>query len=554
MKSIRTRIITTFIVSILTIFMVLAAVGVYYIIVAINMHTDQSMRLLIEEKSGELNTYFSGVERTVEVLENYLHAETDYDKYESDDQYRGELIDDLRDLALSSATIVDNVESVYFRPDPEKYGGTSGFFLTEVSEGELKSVTPTDILSYDEDDIEHVGWYYQAIKSDKAIWMEPYSNENISVYIMSYVVPVYIGSDFLGVLGVDIDMSLVHQTIDRLNYDSSTGMLMSSAGNLLYHKDYPGGLLKDEFTDEISEASQFFTSEYIGTGENYKYVAARRTNRIIVSRLDNGMILAIYTPESELFGVQYRMMFQLAMVFIAALIIVIVVSVKVTGRIVTPIRELTAASSRIAQGELGQEIAYQSDDEIGSLADSIRKISVELKVYIDYIHEQAYLDAMTGVYNKAAYMVEEARLERLIREDMAAFSIYVFDVNGLKRMNDTKGHEYGDMMIKDAALNIKAVFDSGQVYRIGGDEFIAFAPELTDEEIRRQFARFDEQLRVFNSENEKYEEDLAISKGVAVYSAGMDADFASVFARADEDMYRCKEEYYRKHGGRRRTD
>jgi diguanylate cyclase (GGDEF)-like protein len=177
---------------------------------------------------------------------------------------------------------------------------------------------------------------------------------------------------------------------------------------------------------------------------------------------------------------------------------------------------------------------------------------VELKDYIDYIHGQAYLDGMTGIRNKAAWLTEESRLDRLIRENMAAFTVYVFDVNGLKVMNDTKGHEYGDMMIKDAALLIRTVFGAEKVYRIGGDEFAALSELSSEEESKRQLARFDEKLREFNLENDKYEEDLAISKGVAVYHPDRDGNFANVFGRADEDMYRCKAKYYETHGDRRR--
>ena len=65
----------------------------------------------------------------------------------------------------------------------------------------------------------------------------------------------------------------------------------------------------------------------------------------------------------------------------------------------------------------------------------------ELQEYISYIHAQAYTDAMTGVGNKAAYMDRIKLLDRKIHEHMADFAVIVFDVNGLKRVNDSFGHE-----------------------------------------------------------------------------------------------------------------
>ncbi|MCR4960268.1 MAG: diguanylate cyclase [Lachnospiraceae bacterium] len=530
----------------------MATIGVYYLISAIELHSSQSMELLSEQKTKELDTYFMGVERAVGVLEAYLMDNVNVEEYKSNSSYRRELFENLEDRARNSARIVENVEAVYFRPDASKYGGTSGFFLTAISEGEYKSVAPTDITAYKENDREHVGWYYEPIKKGSSLWMEPYSNENIDVYMISYVTPVYLGSEFLGVVGMDIDMTLVHQVIDTISHLNSTGALVSTEGNLLYHRDYSTGLLKENFTGELLAASYYFSDEYTDTNENYLYSYGSSNYRIMVNKLSNGMMLAISTPEAELFKLRTMFVVRLIIIFVIALVVVLFVSLSITKRIVVPIQELTMVSSRIAKGELGQEIHVQSNDEIGSLADSIRKISVELKEYIDYIHGQAYLDAMTGVKNKAAYIAEENRLERLIREKMASFTIYVFDVNGLKRMNDTKGHEYGDMMIKDAALMIRNSFETDRVFRIGGDEFVVFADAESEDDIRRQMARFDEELRIFNAENVKYDNELAISKGAAVYNADTDIDFAAVFGRADEEMYRCKELYYKKHGDRRR--
>lgn len=552
MKSIRIRVFATFFGTILGVFLILAALAVYYLGMSIEVNSAEAMQRLSKEKTVELNTYFTGVERAVGSLEDYLLTTVDSRSYHVSSAYRQKIYDDLEARAVSAASIINIAESVYFRPDPKMYGETAGFFLTKTDDQTLKSLTPTNLLAYDEADTEHVGWYYKPIENGGPLWMEPYSNANVGMYMTSYVVPVYLGNDFLGIVGMDLDMTLLHQTIDQQSYADSVGALISQNGNLLYHRDYPGGVLKEEFTGELLQESAYFAEEYAGTGIAYQYISDGSAYRVIVSRLGNGMLFAVSVPESALFSLRNGMLIQLILIFIAALAIVLAISIRLTGRIVSPIRELTEASARIAKGELGQEIEYHSDDEIGSLADSIRKITVELKEYIDYIHGQAYLDVMTGVRNKAAYLEEEARLERLIFEKMASFTIYVFDVNGLKRMNDSKGHEYGDMLLKDAALSLRAVFGSNQVYRIGGDEFVALAKETAPDEIERQFARFTEHLRIFNIENDKYDEELSISMGAATYEPETDTEFASVFARADEAMYRCKEEYYQTHGDRRR--
>ncbi|SDB03258.1 sensor domain-containing diguanylate cyclase [Eubacterium oxidoreducens] len=552
MKSIRTKLIVSFMGLVIVMFFVLAIIGVYYLVSAIELHSAKSTDLLIEENTIELNMYFSEVERSVTLLEDYLINIIDYEKFQAGEEYREEIYSQIEERAFATVNIMENVQDVYFRPEPYKYGSTSGFFLNETKDGTYKSITPTDILQYEEDDTEHVGWYYQAINNGEALWMEPYSNENINSYLISYVVPVYEGSDLLGVIGMDIEMTTIHQVINLIDYQNSEGMLVSQEGNLLYHKDYSKGLTKENFPEELQGASTYFSEEYCDTGESYSYRVGSKTYRLKISKLRNNMMLAITTPDSSLYALRKKMMAQLGLIFILVLICGLLAFMHVTRKIVAPIRELISISSRIARGELDQEISYQSDDEIGSLAESIRKISVEQKEYVDYMHKQSYIDVMTGVFNKAAYLAQEARLDRLIQEKMAQFTVFLFDINGLKKMNDTKGHEYGDMLIKDAAINIRAVFGGEQIYRIGGDEFVAIIKNCSREDVMRALARFDEHLRAFNAENDRYEEELAISKGVATYQPDTDMEFASVFARADEDMYRCKAKYYQEHHDRRR--
>ena len=243
---------------------------------------------------------------------------------------------------------------------------------------------------------------------------------------------------------------------------------------------------------------------------------------------------------------------QMILVLGIILVLVLLVAWRVMVRIVRPIQELTAGSSRIARGELNAQITYKSEDEIGKLADSIRMIATELQEYISYIRTQAYTDAMTGVRNKTAYLDLIKLLDKKIQEDMAEFAVAVFDVNGLKRMNDEFGHEQGDMLITDAASAIKKVFGEEQVYRIGGDEFIVVAESMTEQEMGEALSHYDEIVKIFNERNEKYDEPLSMSKGAGFYVRGKDREYNEVFKRADEAMYQDKARHYQGRHDRRR--
>ncbi|MBO4385095.1 MAG: diguanylate cyclase [Clostridia bacterium] len=194
----------------------------------------------------------------------------------------------------------------------------------------------------------------------------------------------------------------------------------------------------------------------------------------------------------------------------------------------------------------------RSADAIGQLSGQIRIMQQKLKDYMDYAHEQAYTDSMTGMGNKAAYLDHIKVLNDEINAGTAAFAIAVFDVNGLKKTNDSFGHECGDRIIIDAAAILRRVFGSGRIYRIGGDEFIVVLGPTTEEELDALIKRLDDEIENFNKNEKRYVMTLSFSGGGAVYHPGDDADFKEVFRRADEAMYNRKNSYYLEKGEARR--
>ena len=115
------------------------------------------------------------------------------------------------------------------------------------------------------------------------------------------------------------------------------------------------------------------------------------------------------------------------------------------------------------------------------------------------------------------------------------FAVVILDVNDLKTVNDTEGHNAGDQYLKDACRVICDVFDHSPVFRIGGDEFAVIAQGSDYEHI-------DELMKQMNDHNAE-----ALKNGGIVIACGMsrsdgDDNVAPVFERADNEMYRNKTE------------
>ncbi len=150
----------------------------------------------------------------------------------------------------------------------------------------------------------------------------------------------------------------------------------------------------------------------------------------------------------------------------------------------------------------------------------------------------AYKDSLTGVRSSHAYKEAKDFLNKRIEEGtLEEFAVVVFDVNGLKIINDTYGHDAGDKTIKNASRLICDEFKHSPVFRIGGDEFVAF---LESEDYRNRHALIDDFVS-------KIEENIRtghviVSCGIEEYHKGKDLSYETIFEQADRKMYENKTE------------
>ena len=148
-----------------------------------------------------------------------------------------------------------------------------------------------------------------------------------------------------------------------------------------------------------------------------------------------------------------------------------------------------------------------------------------------------YIDSLTGAHNRRALDI----FEKEHAEDYP-YGFVMCDINGLKKINDTVGHDCGDDLIADVAACLIEVFGTDRVFRLGGDEFVAYSFAETE-------AEFDKQAETLRGL--LYTRQRSASIG-CVYVKDDLADRMKVKKRAEELMYAEKEEYYRGNNDRRR--
>ena len=152
------------------------------------------------------------------------------------------------------------------------------------------------------------------------------------------------------------------------------------------------------------------------------------------------------------------------------------------------------------------------------------------------IRDVAGRDTLTGVKSKLAYSeAERDYAERMAAGQQDHMALAVLDVNGLKYVNDTLGHQAGDELIQKASRMICMYFAHSPVYRTGGDEFVVL---MQGEDFENREAI----LNLFRKESEAHiaSGDVVVSLGTSDYRPGEDASLQDLFRRADERMYEDK--------------
>ncbi len=143
-------------------------------------------------------------------------------------------------------------------------------------------------------------------------------------------------------------------------------------------------------------------------------------------------------------------------------------------------------------------------------------------------------DMLTGVLNRNEMNHD---MNRLASTAGKAAGVVYADLNRLKNVNDTEGHDAGDRLLRDAANALREVFDDREIYRAGGDEFIMILIGATPESLAQKVA----QLRVAQSHYDRV--NFAIGSALAESCAEIHA----ALQLADERMYEDKRKYYAAH-------
>jgi len=172
------------------------------------------------------------------------------------------------------------------------------------------------------------------------------------------------------------------------------------------------------------------------------------------------------------------------------------------------------------------------------LEELVRTRTRSLEEKSEQLERLASMDPLTEIYNRRKFVdVCEIELSRFARHHHA-FSIFMLDIDDFKKINDTYGHDVGDIVIKKVADTIrKATRGSDYFGRWGGEEFIIMSPD-SDKEGRCILA--EKIVKIIAETEFEKAGNVTMSVGLTTSAEG-DSDLDDIIKRADKGLYKAKE-------------
>ncbi len=262
-------------------------------------------------------------------------------------------------------------------------------------------------------------------------------------------------------------------------------------------------------------------------------------------------------------------LFKLSIIVFLLMLCILYMGMKVVAvRITAPIEKMylclssfkySSDQDRIDNIKKLEALNIRTNPEIQSLYEALLTSTLDSYTYMQEYRlaseklgvasEMAYVDALTGAGNKNAYetMLDQLQ-EKIDKKEDLKMAIMMADINNLKYVNDTFGHEKGDKYIKGCYDVLSAHCRESKIYRIGGDEFVILMSGNDFKNYRQIYidivASFD---KYFNDTGRDPWMRYSASVGITELFS-YDTNLVDAFKRADSAMYMAKSEFKEKYG------
>lgn len=396
MRSIKARILAAVIVCTLLTSLICGGVSIINSRKTVYQDSQKEMMYACANQAEELNAQMGRVEQSVNTAYHVvLQQLTDVQAFKTDKAYVDAFTEIMAQMLYEIGGNTEGALTAYIRYNPEFTEPDSGVFWSRSSDAEkFEALVPTDFSMYSPDDLEHVGWYYIPVNNGKPTWMDPYLNSNINVYMVSYVIPIVIDGESIGIIGMDIDFAKFTATVDNATvFETGSAFLVNPNGNVAYHKAIEAGTAVSQA--DASGVIAGALSDPASEGKPLNYTYQGELKNMCYQTLTNGMKYVLTAPESEMKSAASRITTLIVVGMLIAVAISVVIGVLMGLAITRPITQISDIVSNTAKFNFAKNAnsdkLCKRQDESGNMANSLREMRGSLRSMVADI-QRTYSD------------------------------------------------------------------------------------------------------------------------------------------------------------------
>lgn len=370
----------------------------------IHEQANKNLVYLVDKIKHETDDYFSRAEDSVEDIREIIRVSIDQDrlnkiaptiyKYDKDNipYVRNYINTIISPTLLYFAHNAQGVMSIYFDFDHEllKHKKIIGLWYTDPTMKEKFSEYDNGFASsmYPETkkDLE---WFYRPKKLKKGVWSSPYKDEDIKIDMITYSAPVYVGSEFLGIVGIDISFDKIKNFVYKFKlYKTGKAYIISKDRKVIYSKNYKPltdtSKIDKNLHDCLNKTCSKDTIDL--NNKEIRVIKSFSGKKLFaITKLYNDFFLVIEVPAEELYSEMNKLLVFSTYSLILAILISLLIAIEAYTKIKKMNNQLMHKEKLISMGTMAAEIAHEINNPLGYIncnIDTLKKFIDKLKSFM----------------------------------------------------------------------------------------------------------------------------------------------------------------------------
>lgn|GEM_PF-337717 len=378
----------------------------------IEREAQDKLLMLVESNSRNYDITIAEVETAVQGLAAAANSAFDMEAAKSDPGYLPRYQGMVEDITKRFGELAKGGMGAYVYLDPKLTGNLYGAWFADTSNnGTFEKLDIGDVSEFTPES-EGAAWFYAPVQAGKAMWLEPYTDVDLNIEMVSYVIPMYQGNTLVGVVGIDINFDYFKKSIlEGRVYDTGYLALLDKDYNFLVRPSFKQDTAATGAADAVAQASAASEEKTNLATENngslkhlteniakqeagvleYEYNGIKKL--FAYSHLNNGYILTVDVELEQVLSDMNGLVLLLIILIIIGIAVAIVAALIVGNIITRPITKVTQLVNKTANFDLTEDKSFdsllKSKDETGVMAGAVFEMRKLMKDMVTNLMNQA---------------------------------------------------------------------------------------------------------------------------------------------------------------------